>query len=242
MQAQTLLNGFLSYERRYGLNRLYEYATSNFRGSIGNPKADLWQVAACSSNDYGLNYEDARNNSSANDGFGWETAVRWLDSYLSCVQNLPGNPYLAQRVQRAFDHTIMPQINAAAYDFYNFTEYDPTNAAYGTVHLNFGDGRAQYVCVGGCYINGDTNNIVYRYEAQDRFLGFATSFDNIAQSDIYDAYELHTQQIASYVPSYDSVVQPVQRTDRNLASHEPVGYRWLTTVLQRALDMRHAPR
>jgi hypothetical protein len=75
MVAQTVINGFLNYERRVGINRVFEYATQNFAGSIGNSDYELWNSSDCRSNAFGATYGQARINSNPGD---WVCQCDWL--------------------------------------------------------------------------------------------------------------------------------------------------------------------
>lgn len=243
MAAQTILNGFLNAERRYGINRVFEYVRDNFRGSLGTPTARIWSVdPQCTSNDYGADYQDAFRRSSESNSYA--NAIGWLDSYLACLATLPPSPsaYTITRVQRAYNHTIMPQINVAVVDF-EVGMADPTNGAFSMLAVNFGSNRAQFACVGGCYVRfpGQGTDVpptfVYEYEEQDRFIGYAMLPGAITQTHVNEAYARHIDTIDTYGPTYDAIAQPVL-----VLSKDGSGYIWTTPIYMRSQDMSHFPR
>jgi len=237
MVAQTVINGFLNYERRVGINSVFECATQNFAGSIGNSDYELWNSSDCQSNAFGATYGQARINSSP--GTGYANAIGWLNEYMLCLAQLNSTDYTAVRVRRAYQNTIWPQVNAAVQDFYS-SPTDPTDGAFSALAANFGNGSL-LACVGGCRLQC-TGPVVYQYEASPgTYACFATPPASITQADIAGAYQTHIQQISSYTPNYNSVAQPVLRLERDL-SGVVNGYVWLSPIYQQSLNTSHVPR
>lgn len=238
MAAQTMINGFLNYERNYGFSRVFEYALVNFSGSIGNtdPNYALWNLdSQCSAPG---DYADALSQSSASNSY--EPALTWLENYADCIENTSSQGFGIERVQRAYDFTLLNEIWNAVSDFYTDPQ-DYTDGAFQAKVINFRATRTLVTCVGGCYIQG-TSGVVYTYESsQDQFLGFATTpVTNISQADVTDAYNTHMTQISSYTPSFHSVAQPILIYSYNSGNH--VGYVWETEIYQQTTDMSHTPR
>jgi hypothetical protein len=243
MAAQTILNGFLNAERQYGVNRVFEYVKGNFSGSLGNPSYRLWSIASeCTSNDFGTDYREAFRRSSESNSY--TNAIGWLDSYLSCLAALPppSSGFTIPRVQRAYNHTILPQINAAVNDF-EVGLNDPTNGAYSMLAVNFGENRAQFACVGGCYVRFPGQGIdvpatfVYQYEDHDTFSHYALLPSAITQTHVSEAYGRHIATISTYIPNYNAIAQPVL-----FLSKDGSGYTWTTPVFMRSQEMSHFPR
>lgn len=238
MVAQTMFNGFLNYERRFGINRVFEYAEQNFAGSIGNTSYDLWLNPACQSNAYGATYTQARSTSSQSTAYA--NAIGWLNEYMLCLADLSSSDYTPVRIKRAYESTVWPQINASASDFASLPA-DPTDGAFSTLMANFGNGSLG-VCVGGCTLQC-TGAVIYEYEASHgTYVCFATPTANITQSQVNTAYTTHTQQISSYIPNYNSVAQPLLRIHRDEITGSILGYIWHSAVYQQSLNMVHVPR
>jgi len=238
MVAQTMFNGFLNYERRFGTNSAFEYAEQNFGGSIGNTSYSLWLISTCQVNSYGTSYAAARASSSQSTAYA--NAIGWLTEYMTCLANLSTSDYTPTRVQRAYQNTVWPQINASVSDFYSLPT-DPTDGAFSALAANFGNGSLG-ACVGGCTLQC-TGSVIYEFEASPgTFVCFATPAGSITQSQVNTAYNTHIQQISPYIPNYDSVSQPILRVERDLSTGAIVGYIWYTAVYQQSADMSHVPR
>jgi hypothetical protein len=224
MYAQTMLNGFLNYERRDA--PVFEYAPSNFRDSIGETTYSVWlQVPSCASNSFGNSYDVAR---LAGQG------GQWLNAYLNCILALQNSTdTFVLKVQRTYAK-IWPQIQLAVTDFYDPTKPDPTNGAYSALALNFGAGRAQFTCVGGCRINGE-DEVVYHYEPDDQPRVPVYAIDNITQTEINDGYGRHITRTSTYSPNYFSVGQPALIRYTNM-------YVWVTVIYQQSSETSHVPR
>lgn len=248
MAAQTIINGFLSYERRFGLGSVFEYARNNFGGSINNPNYYLWQIDLCKANQYGDSFEAAFLQSNRNNSY--SPIIGWLIDYLDCVKDLdPG--YMVSRINRSLT-TIAPQIQLAITDFYS-SPWDPTDGAFGLLAANHG-GATLVSCVGGCQLQVLVDQeyqcagpIVYTYEATAPMC-FVTLAGLITQSDIDAAYQLHMSQLLNpvvYTPDQDSILQPVLEIQRDNQSGEDqvvLGYRWISAVYQQSADRSHVPR
>jgi hypothetical protein len=226
MYAQTMLNGFLNFERRDAPP--FNYASANFEGSIGATDYRLWAPTAspeCQGNSFGSNYLIAFNSGQGG---------QWLNAYLNCILALQNstNPFVL-KVQRTYAR-IWPQIQLAVTDFYDPTKPDPTNGAYSALALNFGLQQVQLTCVGGCYVNGD-NTLVYHYDDGDTGLIFGYLRADITQALVDDAYNRHIARIATYAPNFESVAQPVLQIFDN-------GYVWVTVIYQQSSETSHVPR
>lgn len=236
MAAQTIINGFLSYERRFGLGSVFEYAELNFSGSLGNPQYSLWLTSQCQQNQYASSFQAARLVSNRANSYSF--LVGWLNEYMNCLSDLDSD-YTTGRVHRATNTTILPQAQQAINDFYS-TPWDPTNGAFSVLAANFGNGSLA-ACAGGCTLQC-TGSVVYVYEAST-YVCFLKPVSAITQVDIDAAYQTHIDHISTYWPNRDSVVQPILWVIHNDTLDAPViGYVWLSGVYQLSVDQTHIPR
>jgi len=162
MEAQSLINGFLNYERRAGTDSAFGYARKNFGGSLGNDTYALWgDYQRCVDSGF-LNtideqgniitrtYQDALAMSNVEvegSTLGWKPAVDWLNAYLNCqlkhVDSLRRLTYIMTH------YRFMPQIERAIDDFYSKCDWqllefstpnellcDPTEGAFSLKQAN----------------------------------------------------------------------------------------------------------
>lgn len=251
MSAQTMINGFLNYEREAGLNLLFNYLRTNFPSSLGEGDYSLWtSFSQCRSNSYGTSYSNSLFLAQQIQDYNYPAG--WLAAYLQCMISLDIQDYTIDRVKRAYN-TIMPQIESAINHFYLDSTYDYTRGAFGILALNFGENEVQLTCVGRCYrrtLNGANCSefeVVHSYSSgtmAGRFCGWYTPVNNLNQGDFDDGYQSHMTQISTYNPRYPSVVMPVIFIERPIivSPYTPQGYTWLSIVYQRSQDMSHYPR
>jgi len=244
MFARTMLNGFLSYERKN--SSPFGYVLQN-NSSITNSSEtnSLWRISPCENqgDTVGKSFKDAKYKG---------TAPQWLFGYMNCLGtnsdvnlNIPSN----QRVRRAYA-TILPQIKLAITNFYDVTASatdpttgDPTYGAFSNLDVN-NAGDSYLTCVGGCYLsksNKDNGVITYTYRASQATstFSFLKIVGDINAADVTYAYNQHIQQqVSFYSPYYSSVLQPVLRYQFDLKTGAVTGYIWSTRVYQRSQDVQ----
>lgn len=242
MFARTMINAFLNYERRNEIP--FDYVTANNSSVTRSATTNrIWTIQPCQDQgDSGSTFPNA---------LSMGTGSEWLYGYANCVGTNPNvdlSSIAVQRLRRAYNATILPQIREAAANFYDLsatpsdpTTGDPTFGAFSNLDANI-QGDTLLSCVGGCYLSKadkDSGHITYTYRAsqitQNEF-SFAQLASMITQQDILDAYNRHIQQqVLYYQPAQSAVLQPVLRRDA-------AGYVWSTRVYQRSGDLRHFPR
>lgn len=236
MFARTMMNTYLNYERR---EQSLVGVLSNYSSSLNDVTYSLWQEPTCFLPDdtdptINLDYNQARSRGLYD---------VWLSNYMTCRAALNNNP-LNQRINRAYNLTIFPEINTAVNDFLDVTSDDLTDGAFGNLDLNFA-GRSQITCVGRCYVTlagQNTPTLVDHYQGGDTFVSFATPLTSMTPQLVLNAYSLHIMRISTYVPSYASVAQPVLRFSYTLDRQTLLGYVWTTRIYQQSQNMTHFPR
>lgn len=249
MFARTMLNGFLNYERRN--QSPFQYVPGNYSSFYASDANSLWKYTLCESQgSAGNNFSDAK---------GKNTLPEWLYNYMICIgtnPNLSQDDVFIQRVRRAYNITLLPQIRLAIANFYDVsapisdpTTGEPTYGAFSNMDANItissADGKnlgdSYLACVGGCYlsqadqING---NLIYTYRGSQKKIDFrfAKLVDTITIEDVQYAYNQHIRgQIFGYAPAYSAVLQPVLRWESG-------GYTWVTRVYRRSPYIEHFPR
>jgi hypothetical protein len=250
MFARTMMNGFLSYERRRGDQ--WNYIAVN-HGKFATRTSDpLWGFGICQ--DQGEAGTSYRNSQEIG------TAPEWLYSYLKCITTSNDPSVLgdktAQRIRRAYKLTLWPQILAAEANFYGLFVADvttgaPTFGAYSNMDANrmdaFGNGDTFMSCVGQCIVGGNLVDTYFASESGADGAAFVIPATQIDEADIFAAYESHLgQQIVGgpspYVPNRSSVLQPVLSISIDRRTNTILGYRWITRVFQRSDNLLHFPR
>jgi hypothetical protein len=264
MYARTLLNGFLSYQRRGAIP--LRYTEPNLR-SFNETNNLLWAYPACRTQagfssreaaryaDLMRPLQDRLENGSIE--------ADWLFGYMHCMGASMHPDVLTsavgQRIQNAYYHTIWPQVKEASRAFYetfvpDVTTGDPTFGAYSNLDVNE-NGSPYVVCVGGCVVRSASGT-----ERTERGAFTLTQGERISQflvnvlppmpveeqQDLvrqgYDTYLDYLTINRNYRSNYASVIQPVLTLELAPSSNDVVGYIWTSRVYMRSPNMVHFPR
>jgi len=251
LMAQTMLNGLLNYQRNDGTgpDQMYLYFASNLRGTFGVGKDEgvytntLWKAATgCA-----LPYSSLDKAVKASGDNNWQPAIDWLNAYSIC-QLSQSNP-AREAIYRQAYYNIMREIDRAVADFacldglepegyvcpsipdvppfpyeemlnggnssttrtldsQRYGYIDPTNGAFtlkGASILTRQGDKDVAVTIGSTVTNGNGDD----------------SFFTVTTPDAVNGYATHIGEIANYVPTYDSILQPVLRIERGEARVDP---------------------
>jgi Tol biopolymer transport system component len=238
LAAQTIINGFINYERvraaQESFNPPASYVTI-FGGSLGRDGAinnEMWEAynqCEFDENDSWrtrahITYLDAfmaRENEYNTRDYNWEAPIDWLHGYLRCRVN-QSNPAQRAVYWQAYLN-IMREINGAIDQFHaiDLSSYRISYETFADIDIG------SYVQVdpsNGAFFSkfssesddvSSTETVGYETRVNYQDGDFYTAFESVSIESIVTDYQLHiSSQIYRYPASYNAVLRPILRLQR----------------------------